>query len=45
MKNKKISLTENGMTLKLVGINNKSNELQPSNLFRRMVSFLLKLIQ
>jgi len=27
-KNKKISLTENGMTLKLVGINNKSNELQ-----------------
>ena len=27
-KNKKISLTENGMTLKLVGINNTSNELQ-----------------
>ena len=27
-KNKKISLTENGMTLKLVGVNNKSNELQ-----------------
>ena len=27
-KNKKISLTDNGMTLKLVGINNTSNELQ-----------------
>ena len=27
-KNKNISLTENGMTLKLVGINNTSNELQ-----------------
>ena len=27
-KNNKISLTDNGMTLKLVGINNKSNELQ-----------------
>ena len=27
-RNKKISLTENGMTLKLVGINNTSNELQ-----------------
>ena len=26
--NKKISIIENGMTLKLVGINNTSNELQ-----------------
>ena len=39
--NKKISIIENGMTLKLVGINNTSNELQAlvNSLSQRGIGF------